>query len=323
MTVMTPIQRPSPIVASIDFDADGVQHGFLRLPYSRDDSAWGSVMIPITVVKHGDGPTALLTGGNHGDEYEGPVALFDLARTLDPEAVRGRVIIVPAMNYPAFRAGTRTSPIDRGNLNRSFPGRPDGTVTEKIADYFQRMLLPLADIVLDFHSGGRTLDFLPYAAAHELPDKAQEKRCFEAVEAFGAPYSMRMIEIDAVGMYDTAAEEMGKVFVTTELSGGGTSSARTVGIAKRGVMNVLRHASIVAGAPERHTTRWLDMPSGDCFRFAEDDGLVETCIDLGDPVRAGDVIARIYPVGRTGQAPAEYRAAIDGVRATASPWSQP
>src|SRR5687767_4274777 len=99
--------RPSPIIATVDFEADGVQHGFLRLPYSRDDSAWGSVMIPITVVKRGEGPTALLTGGNHGDEYEGPVALFDLARTLDAAAVQGRVIIVPAMNYPAFRAGTR------------------------------------------------------------------------------------------------------------------------------------------------------------------------------------------------------------------------
>lgn len=315
MNVMTPLQRPSPISASIDFDADGVQHGFLRLPYSRDDSAWGSVMIPITVVKRGDGPTALLTGGNHGDEYEGPVALFDLARRLRADAVQGRVIIVPAMNYPAFRAGTRTSPIDRGNLNRSFPGRPDGTVTEKIADYFQRTLLPLADIVLDFHSGGRTLDFLPYAAAHELPDKEQEKRCFEAVAAFSAPYSMRMIEIDAVGMYDTAAEAMGKVFVTTELSGGGTSSARTVGIAKRGVMNVLKHAGIVAGVPETSPTRWLDMPCSDCFRFAEDDGLVESCVDLGDVVHVGDVIARIHPVGRTGQAPAEYRAALDGVLA--------
>ena len=62
---------------------DGVQHGFLRLPYSRDDSAWGSVMIPIAVIRNGKGPTALLTGGNHGDEYEGPIALFDLARTLD------------------------------------------------------------------------------------------------------------------------------------------------------------------------------------------------------------------------------------------------
>lgn len=315
MNALTPIQRPSPISTGVDFDADGVQHGFLRLPYSRDDSAWGSVMIPITVIKHGEGPTALFTGGNHGDEYEGPVALFDLARSLNAEAVQGRVIIVPAMNYPAFRAGTRTSPIDRGNLNRSFPGRPDGSVTEKIADYFQRMLLPLADIVLDFHSGGRTLDFLPYAAAHELPDKDQEKRCFEAVRAFAAPYSMRMIEIDSVGMYDTAAEELGKVFVTTELSGGGTSSARTVAIAKRGAMNILKHAGIVAGPPEAARTRWLDMPSDDCFRFAEDDGLVEPCVDLGDPVREGDVIARIHPIGRTGQAPSEYRAVIDGVLA--------
>ena len=91
-----------------------------------------------------------------------------------PNDVSGTVIIVPAMNYPAFRAGTRTSPIDKGNLNRSFPGRPDGTVTEKIADYFQRELLPRADIVLDFHSGGKTLDFLPFCAAHILPDKALE-----------------------------------------------------------------------------------------------------------------------------------------------------
>ena len=81
-----------------------------------------------------------------------------VARSLDPAKVTGTVIIVPAMNYPAFRAGTRTSPIDKGNLNRTFPGRPDGTVTEKIADYFQRYLLPKTDIVLDFHSGGRTLE---------------------------------------------------------------------------------------------------------------------------------------------------------------------
>jgi len=122
--------KPSPVVSTIDFEADGVRHGHLRMPWSRDDSAWGSLTIPVTVVRHGVGPTALLTGANHGDEYEGPVALFDLAQRLKAEDMTGRVIIVPAMNYPAFRAGTRTSPIDRGNLNRSFPGRPDGTVTE-------------------------------------------------------------------------------------------------------------------------------------------------------------------------------------------------
>ena len=61
----------SSISATIDFDADGVQHGFLQLPYSSDRSAWVSIMIPICQIKHGNGPTALLTGGNHGDEYEG------------------------------------------------------------------------------------------------------------------------------------------------------------------------------------------------------------------------------------------------------------
>lgn len=307
--------RPSPISATVDFEAEGVQHGHLRLPWSRDDSAWGSVMIPICVVKRGEGPTALLTGANHGDEYEGPIALFDLARTLRAEAVTGRVIIVPAMNYPAFRAATRTSPIDKGNLNRSFPGRPDGTATEKIADYVTRALLPLADLVLDFHSGGRTLDFLPYAAAHELPDEAQEKRCFEAVAAFSAPWSMKMIEIDAVGMFDTVTEMAGKVFVTTELGGGGTATAKSVAIARRGVANVLRHAGILAGEPEAGPTRWLDMPSADCFGFSEEEGLVEFLKDLGDPLTRGEPIARIYPLGRTGAAPFEHCAALDGLLA--------
>jgi N-alpha-acetyl-L-2,4-diaminobutyrate deacetylase len=307
--------KPSPISATVDFDADGVQHGFLRLPYSRDDSAWGSVMIPIAVVRNGRGPTALLTGGNHGDEYEGPLSLFDLANRLKPEVVAGRVIVVPAMNYPAFRAGTRTSPIDRGNLNRAFPGRPDGTVTEKIADYFQRVLLPLADVVLDFHSGGRTLDFLPFAAAHRLDDKRQEQRCFAAVKAFGAPYAMAMREIDAAGMYDTAAESLGRVFVTTELGGGGTSTPRTLAIARRGIDNFLVHAGILKGEMQAAETTWLDMPSGDCFVFSEDDGVLEPLADLGDPVARGQPVARVYPAGRTGVSPTEYRAAMDGLLA--------
>lgn len=304
---------PSPVVATVDFAAQGASHGFLRLPYSRDDSAWGSVMIPVAVIRNGAGPTALLTGGNHGDEYEGPIALFDLARTLDPATISGTVVIVPALNLPAFRAGTRTSPIDRGNLNRSFPGDPAGSVTQKIADYVQRTLLPMADLVLDFHSGGRTLDFLPFCAAHVLPDPAQEARGFAAVEAFAAPWSVKMLEIDNVGMFDTAAEAMGKTFVTTELGGGGTARAETVAIARRGIRNLLAHAGILAGAPEPAPTTWLDMPSGDCFSFAEDDGLLEPMVDLGGRVAAGDVVARIHPATRTGLAPVELRARLDGL----------
>ena len=303
------------ITTDIDFERDGLQTGTLRLPYSHNRSAYGHIPIPLLVAKRGKGPTVLLSGANHGDEYEGPLALMALMRDLPLDRLNGRIIIVPALNYPAFRAGTRTSPIDRGNLNRSFPGRPDGTVTEKIADYVTRHLLPLADIVLDFHSGGRTLDFLPYTAAHELPDKDQEARCFNAVAAFAAPFSMRMLEIDAVGMLDTTVEEMGKTFVTTELGGAGTATARSIGIARRGSLNLLRHAGILSGEPNVTPTRWLDMPSSDCFTFAEDEGLIAFAVDLGDPVRNGEVIARVYPAGKTGLAPIEYRAAMDGVLA--------
>ena len=73
----------NPVSATIDFERDGLQHGFLQIPHSRNDSAWGSIMLPITVAKNGDGPGAILTGANHGDEYEGPIALHDLANNID------------------------------------------------------------------------------------------------------------------------------------------------------------------------------------------------------------------------------------------------
>ena len=316
--------RASPISPTVDFSADGEQHGFLKLPYSRDDSAWGAVMIPVTVIKRGEGPTALLTGGNHGDEYEGPVALAKLASTLKASDVTGRAIIVPFMNYPAFKAATRTSPIDSGNLNRSFPGRPDGSVTEKIADYFQRHLLGLADYVLDIHAGGRTLEFLPLAAIHMLPDSLQQARCESAMRAFGAPYSMRMLELDSVGMFDTAVEDAGKVFVSTELGGGGSATAASIAVAERGVRGFLAHAGILekaVSAPQadsrgkQRTTTLLDMPDSSCYTTSEHSGLLEMCRDLGEIVSEGEVIARVYDATRTGATAVEYVARRAGLLA--------
>ena len=100
---------------------------------------------------------------------------------------------------------------------------------------------------MDFHSGGKTLDFVPFAAAHILDDKATQDACFAAMKAFNAPYSVELLEIDSAGMYDTAVEEMGKVLVTTELGGGGSSTARSNSIAKKGLRNVLIQFGILHG----------------------------------------------------------------------------
>jgi N-alpha-acetyl-L-2,4-diaminobutyrate deacetylase len=305
----------NPISATIDFDKDGLQHGFLQVPHSRNDSAWGSIMIPLTVAKNGQGPTALLTGANHGEEYEGPIALHDLCYRIDINKIGGRVIIIPAMNYPAFQTATRVSPIDNLNMNRIFPGKAKGTVTEVIADYFSTVLLPMSDYVLDIHSGGKTLEFLPFAAYHELDDRDQQAKCEAATRAFAAPYFVSLVEIDATGMYDTQAEVMGKVFVSTELGGGGSASPRTIEIAKRGVHNLLVHAGILKQEPVQSDEPMiqLDMQQDNAYVFSEHNGLLEPCVGLGDPVQKGDLISRVYSTERSGTSPVEYHAASDGI----------
>lgn len=307
--------RQNPIYSSIDYEKDGIQHGFLRLPHSRDDSAWGAVMTPIMQIKNGNGPTALITGGNHGDEYEGPVALFNFAGRTDYDDIQGRVIVIPAMNYPAFEAASRVSPIDGVNLNRAFPGKAHGTVTQVLADYFSQTLLPLADYVLDIHSGGKTLDFLPFSASHQLEDKQQEEKCRAAMRAFGAPYYVSLVEIDSGGMYDTQAEEMGKIFVSTELGGCGTTRVESIAIAKRGIDNFLIHAGILDGELQHGESRsiCLDMTGGDAYLFSKHSGLVEPCVSLGDHVKKGDLMARIHIIERTAATPYEYYSQSDGL----------
>jgi N-alpha-acetyl-L-2,4-diaminobutyrate deacetylase len=200
-------------------------------------------------------------------------------------------------------------------MNRIFPGNAKGNITQVIADYFSSVLLPMSDYVLDIHSGGKTLDFLPFAAYHELDDKEQQAKCEAATRAFSAPYFVSLIEIDAAGMYDTQAESMGKVFVSTELGGGGTTSPRTVEIAKRGVHNLLVHAGILQDPPiqpEKPGIQ-LDMQQDNAYVFAQHNGLLEPCVGLGDPVHQGDLLARVYSTERSGTSPVEYHAASDGI----------
>jgi N-alpha-acetyl-L-2,4-diaminobutyrate deacetylase len=135
------------------------------------------------------------------------------------------------------------------------------------------------------------------------------------MQAFNAPYSMMVLEIDNAGMYDTAVEEQGKVFVSTELGGGGTLTALTVGIARKGVRNFLCHAGIVDEDPVIGDSVQLDMPDGDCYVFSEHEGLLEPVVDLGDPINGGDLIARIWPLDKTGVPPVEYVANRSGLLA--------
>ncbi|MCA9582245.1 MAG: succinylglutamate desuccinylase/aspartoacylase family protein, partial [Myxococcales bacterium] len=218
---------------SIDFDQPGYSVGRLSVPHSRDESAWGVLQVPIACINGGKGHTILFTAASHGDEYEGPVALLKLIRDLQVAEIQGRVIVLPALNLPALQAGRRLSPVDGLNMNRVFPGDPRGTITERIAHYVATELVSRADVVVDLHSGGQSLKFLPAAIVHELDDPKMMDRTLAALRAFRAPVGLVLREIESQGMLDTFVEEAGKIFLSTELGGAGVLTPETVHIAER------------------------------------------------------------------------------------------
>ena len=304
----------APFPAPIDFEADGKQLGHIAIPHSRHDSAWGSILIPILCVKNGTGPTILFTGGNHGDEYEGPVALMKVVRSLEPNAVQGRVIMVPALNLPAVLANRRTSPIDDGNLNRLFPGDPRGTPTQRLAHYVQTELLPRADVVVDLHSGGSSLDFVPAVVMHALPDPDMHADTLAALQAFGAPVGLVLQELDAQGMMDSAAEDMGKLFLSTELGGGATLTPERVAIAERGVANLLAHFGLMEQpvAQSAAPTRVMCVPDTSWYVISRADGIFEPLVDLGAAVVAGQPLGQVHdPTDPLGE-PAIHHAGRSG-----------
>ena len=108
-------------VSQIDWDSAGAR--FYQVPFTLDHT-WGRVRVPLYVAcARQPGPTVVAIGGTHGDEYEGPVGLKNLIRELDPARLTsGRLIVIPVLNVPAFRAARRDSPLDGENMNRVFPG---------------------------------------------------------------------------------------------------------------------------------------------------------------------------------------------------------
>lgn len=306
----------SKISSNINLEKDGKQFGYLRAPHSTNTSGWGSMLIPVVCIKNGDGPTVLFTGGNHGDEFEGPVSLLKLGRNLESSQIEGRVIILPALNYPALMAGVRLSPVDGKNMNRAFPGDPGGTITTMIADYVMREFVTVADAVIDLHSGGSSMVFAPTTVIHFLNDEHQMKRCFKAAEAFGAPYTMIVRELDAVGMLDSSVENTGKTFVSTELGGGAFLSPETIAVADRGLSNVLIHLGVLAGEPDSSNSRVMETPDEGAYFMAECDGLYEPVKEVGQAVKTSEVLGRIHDPDRPDIEAADICALCNGVLMT-------
>lgn len=286
--------KPSPVWTELDWDRDGKQVGTLNLPHSVTRSAYGVIATPACVVRNGAGPTLLLMAGNHGDEYEGQIALCKLVRALEPSEVRGRVIILPAVNLPAALAGTRVSPLDDRNLNRSFPGDPAGTPTLQIAHFLDSVMFPLADQVVDLHSGGSSLEYQVFASTHQGADPAVTERGLAALRAFGAPLSVFWQTGSDLSFASHAAMRHGASYLGGEYGGSGAVSREGVALIARGIRRLMRHMGMVEDAPAEEPVRMVRVPSRAYFAYAPEPGLFEPATELGETVRAGQLCGEVH-----------------------------
>ncbi len=283
---------------AIDWDADGRHVGALRIALPATGEAWSSVQIPIVCIRNGPGPTLLLLGGTHGDEAEGPVVLSRLACELEPGQIKGRVIIVPALNLPAVEACERGAPVDGRDLNRCFPGRPDGSLAEIIAHHVDTALLGRSDIVLDLHAGGRPLRFLPSLWLLETTDGALWQRTLAAASAFGAP--LVVVSPSLGGDMSESTMRHGAVYLSTEAGGGATVDPVVVRFSERGIGRVMQHMGLVssqrAPSSDEARSRHMRVAGGANVVMAAEHGLFEPAVALGDRVERGQMIGQVHQI---------------------------
>jgi predicted deacylase len=312
-------EAKSRVRLDIDLSAPGRHAGYLRAPLSRNTSGWGTVEIPIVSVKNGSGPTLLFTGGVHGDEYEGPIAVSRLARALDAAAVQGQVIMIPALNMPAVMNDTRLSPVDNRDMNRCFPGNPRGTFSEMLAHFVDSVVLPHVDVSVDLHTCGHSGDAALSTNMHYLPDKAMREKTLAAAAAFGAPFNVVFWGVDEGATLTSAVERRGILSVGTELGGWGRVNVEGVRIADRGLQNILRHFGLIDGTPDTRqrdgaaATRHMMVRDQAGYCFAPAGGLFEPRNVTGDTCRAGELAGQLHFIEDVDRAPLDVHYRRDGI----------
>jgi len=299
----------SSIYSEVDLSREGIQQGYLRLPHSVHRSAYGWIPIPIASIRNGDGPTILVMAGNHGDEYEGQIIVSRLIRELRLDQVRGHLILLPMANFPAAAAGTRTSPIDEGNLNRSFPGDAAGTPTQMLAHYIEHVLMPGCQYVVDLHSGGSSLLYHGGCLLALDPGQDESRETLRTLMShFGIAHACLLQRPNPVSS-SSAAKRQGAVAIISELGGAGMVSPDVLNRAWSGVLNFLEKVGAFnpdeAIPPPSVDMQLLKIEALAHHVYALDAGVFEPLVALGAQVSAGQIVARLHHPDTPGRAPTD------------------
>lgn len=261
-----------------------------RLWRRAGDMADGSrVSIPMIVLRGATpGPGLVAIGGIHGDEHDGPAALLELAETVDPADLAGTLIVVPIANPPAFRTSTRWNVADGQNLNRIFPGEPEGSISHRIARLLVDEVLPGSDFVLTIHgwtTGWLTVPYVEYTRDHPTSDASRA-----GAAAFGLSHLESLGLLPGRLMSHLADE--GIPGCEVEIGGEGITMPDRAALGVRGVLGVLRQHRMLAGSPtipdDQHDVRRHEVRASAGGAFRRD-----PTIAVGRAVQADERIGSI------------------------------
>ncbi len=279
-----------------DFELDelpgaGKRSTWLDIAARADGGNWRLPLLTVTGAE--DGPTLLVIAGVHGDEYEGIAAIPQVYSATEPQDLRGRLVMAPVCNVPAYEAAQRSSPIDDLNLARVFPGDKEGTITRQIAAWLCQKLLTHADFLMDLHTGGIAYD-LPTLIGYVYDDGELGRASLQAAAAFGAPIMWGHPLPLPSGRSVSAATSMGIPSLYTEAPGGGCDPD-VVGCFREGVMNVMKHLDMISGDLHRQQLTHHLVGDGnlDTVIHARADGLFQREVSLLENVEAGQRLGAI------------------------------
>lgn len=249
------------------------------------------------------GPTVLITAGIHAAEYTGIEAAIRLGRSISPDAVRGTILILPLLNRPGFyERSIYVNPEDNDNLNRLFPGKPDGTWGERFAHRLLTEIITKCDNAIDLHAGDLIEDLVPFVIYRETENGALNGRIQAMADAYGARWAVKSAPTgERPGTLMTVAAQNGVAAMLAESGGRGQLIEEDVARHVTGVTNILRTIGAISGRPGRvdpptvvKSFEWLRSPVEGIFhshvrvdQMVKARDLVGDLTDLvGDPLAA-------------------------------------
>lgn len=280
------------------------------------DDLGNSGHLPITIIKgKSKGTVFTMVAGVHGYEYPPIMATQALLQEINPKELTGTLIIIPIANVGSFFNRTPyINPQDQKNLNNAFPGKEEGSITERIAHFITENIIPVTDVFLDIHGGDACEDLIPFVCYYNntrkpeqtaLAKKLSVESGFEYVVSY--PYTISDTE-PAKYAFKQAVQD-GKTGVSFEAGKLGNVQEENVDLIKTGVYNMLGSMDMYAKATEPHNN--IIYRNHQVYIRAKATGVFYSDHKAGDTVKKGEVVG--YTTDEFGQVLEEYKATIDGV----------